>query len=304
MTAPRRLVAALVLAAAYAGIVRPRLLRWGATDEEVRRPFPGADVIAGGRRGATMAVTIDAPPAEVWKWLAQMGCDRGGWYSWDRLDNGGVPSAERIHPEWQQISVGDHLASTPGGGAWFEVAALEPGRFLGLRAPLDPRGRPFDTSGPRPRFYSDSTWSFLLRELPGGRTRLVVSGHADYHPRLPFTIANIVFWEPAHVVMQTRQFANLKRRAERQEGKVSSKKEVARAGDWIEVHGHVQGQSPRHALVLEVLGSAGNEHYRVRWTDDEHESIFFPGPDATVRKKEKPAKQDARKPAARKRART
>ncbi len=77
---------------------------------------------------------------------------------------------------------------------------------------------------------------------------------------------------------------------------MSPQKEVARAGDWIEVHGHVQGQPPRHALVIEVLGTTGNEHYRVRWADDEHESIFFPGPDATVRKQEKPAdKRQARK---------
>jgi proline iminopeptidase len=203
-----------LLAGAYALAVRPRLLRWGATDEEVRHPFPGADVIAGGRRGATMAATIDAPPAQVWPWLAQMGCDRGGWYSWDRLDNGGAPSAERIHPEWQDVALGDRFASTPDGRAWFEVAALEPGRFLGLRAPLDLRGRPFDTGGPRPRFYSDSIWSFLLEELPGGRTRLIVSGYAAYRPRMLLTLGNIVFWEPAHAIMQTRQFANLKRRAE------------------------------------------------------------------------------------------
>lgn len=290
MTRLRRLAASLAFAGAYALVVRPRLLRWGATDEEVRRSFPGADVVPGGRRGATMAVTIDAPPARVWPWLAQMGCDRGGWYRWNRLDNGGVPSAERIRPEWQQISLGDHLASTPDGRAWFKVAALEPRRFLGLRAPLDLRGRPFDTRVARPRSYSDSIWSFLLEELPGDRTRLVVSGYAAYHPRLLLTIGNIVFWEPAHVFMQTRQFANLKRRAERKESQMSPKQQIARVGDWIEVHGHEQGQPPRHAMVLEVLGTSGKEHYRVRWADDEHESIFFPGPDAMVKRKKEPAR--------------
>ena len=67
-------------------------------------PFPGAELIPGGRRGATMAVTIDAPPARVWPWLLQMGCDRAGWYSWDRLDNAGRPSAEHIIPEWQTLA--------------------------------------------------------------------------------------------------------------------------------------------------------------------------------------------------------
>src|SRR6266540_4220396 len=106
MTARRLAVLLGLSACAYALAVRPRLLHWGGTEEEVRRPYPGSDVVSGGERGATMAVTIDAPPSQVWPWLVQMGCDRAGWYSWDRLDNGGRPSAERIHPEWQGASGG------------------------------------------------------------------------------------------------------------------------------------------------------------------------------------------------------
>lgn len=114
-----------------------------------------------------MAVTIDAPPAAVWPWLVQMGCDRARWYSWGRLDSGGRPSADRIHSQWQQVAVGDRWLSMPSGRSWFEVAALDPERFLGLRAPLRLDGRPFDPAGPRPRFYSDSSWGFALSELPG-----------------------------------------------------------------------------------------------------------------------------------------
>jgi hypothetical protein len=69
----------------YALLVRPRLLRWGASDDELESPFPGADLVPGGVRTATMAVTIDAPTSRVWPWLVQMGTDRGGWYSWDLL---------------------------------------------------------------------------------------------------------------------------------------------------------------------------------------------------------------------------
>ncbi|MBI2527334.1 MAG: hypothetical protein HYY95_01520 [Candidatus Rokubacteria bacterium] len=218
MTDARRIVALLAFSAgAYAVAIRPRILRWGASDEEVRAPYPGADLVPGGQRGATMAVTINAPPSRVWPWLVQMGCDRAGWYSWDRLDNGRVPSAERIHPEWQDLAVGGRLASTPSGSTWFEVAALDPERFLGLRAPINLRGgRPFDTAGPRPPFYIDALWGFQLKELPERRTRLVVSGYASARPRLLQLIADLLFWEPAHWIMQTRQLANLKRRAERE----------------------------------------------------------------------------------------
>lgn len=188
------------------------MLRWGATDEEVRGAYPGAAPIPDGKRGATMAITIDAAPSRVWPWLVQMGCNRAGFCSWDRLDNGGVPSAREIHPEWQDTAIGDRLGSTPSGKAWFEVAALEPERFLGLRAPLGASGRPFETSGVRPRVYSDSLWGFQLKEVPGGRTRLGrqrLRGQPPAHPRdrrLPLLGASALDHADAT--------ANLKRRAE------------------------------------------------------------------------------------------
>lgn len=200
-------------AAAYALLLRPRLLRWGATDEEVRQPYPGADLIPGGARGATMAVTIKAPPTRVWPYLLQMGYDRAGYYSWDYLDNLGRPSADCIHPEWQELSIGDCVTAM-GRSAW-TVAAVEPERFLGLRASFDLSGRLFDPTGPRPRFYTDSLWGFLLKELPGDGTRLVVSGYWALRPRWLQPLATFFLLEPTHWIMQVRQFANLKRFAER-----------------------------------------------------------------------------------------
>ena len=214
MRASRATLAAGLPAALYLAALRPLLVSWGATHDEVHGPFPGADLVPGGRRTGTMATTIEAPPSRVWPWLVQMGCDRAGWYSWDRLDNGGRPSAETVREEWQGTAAGDRLASLPSGAAWFTVAALERERFLALRASLDLRGRPFDPGGTRPRFYTDSVWSFLLEELSGDRTRLVVSGYARNRPRLLMRIFDLLFGEAAHWVMQTRQFAQLKRRAE------------------------------------------------------------------------------------------
>jgi len=129
-----RLAVVLALVAAYASVIRPKLLRWGATDEEVRRPYPGVDLIPGGTRSATNAITIEAPPAKVWPWLVQMGYGRAGWYSWDRLDNFGRRSTEEIRPEWQKIALGDHLAAKPDGSEWWEVAALEPERVRSVVA--------------------------------------------------------------------------------------------------------------------------------------------------------------------------
>ncbi len=214
----RPLAAGLCLAVGtYALLVRPRLLRWGATDAEVHRPYPGAELIPGGTRAATMAVTIVAPPARVWPWLVQMGYGRAGWYSWDHLDNWGQASADRLHPEWQTLAVGDRLPAMPGAKAWWEVAALEQEQFLGLRASYAlPRFHPFDPREARPRFYTDSLWGFLLEERPGGRTRLVVGGYWALRPRWLQPISSVIFYEAEHWIMQTRQFARLKRLAERE----------------------------------------------------------------------------------------
>jgi len=200
----------------YAFGVRPRLLRWDAADDEVRRPYPGGKLIRGGTRGATMAITIDATLEDVWPWLVQMGYGRAGWYSWDRLDNFGERSAEQIHPEWQEIALGDFLGPQEGmtSRAW-AVAALERGRFLGLRASFDLRhGRWFDPTGTPPPFFTDSLWGFLLEPLPDGNTRLVVSGYWALRPRWLQPIMSVLFLEPEHWIMQMRQFRNLKRLTE------------------------------------------------------------------------------------------
>lgn len=217
MSIARNLALGGVLAAgAYILVARPRLLRWGATTEEAQGPYPGAELIPGGTRSATIATTINAPAEKVWPWLVQMGYGRAGWYSWDHLDNWGNSSADRLHPEWQRIAVGDQLPAMPNSAAGWEVAALEPGRFLGLRMSLDLRGRPFDPRGPRPRFFTDSLWAFRLEELPEGRTRIVESGYWAFRPRWLQPLVSILLLEPEHWIMQTRQFANLKRLVEQQ----------------------------------------------------------------------------------------
>jgi hypothetical protein len=134
-----------------------------------------------------MATTLPAPPERVWPWLAQMGYDRAGWYSWDKLDHGGQPSADRIVPQWQNLHQGQRLNSMAGGRDQMTVAVLEPNRTLVLRSiyqvpafhTVDPQ------SGPLPRACVDTIWGFHLRPAPGGRTRLVVRKRGRGRRRTP-----------------------------------------------------------------------------------------------------------------------
>ncbi|HMK96198.1 MAG TPA: hypothetical protein VK425_01565 [Acidimicrobiales bacterium] len=211
-----------------------RLSRWGATDEEVTGPFPHAEIVPGGKRSPTMAVTIDATPEQVWPWLVQMGWDRGGWYSWDLLDNRGRPSAREVHPEWQDIAVGDQLKFCALGRVVdaYRVGVIEPDRFLGLYGYTTYGGRWLDPKDPRPASYMEGLWGFWLNELPDGRTRLVIGGYQTYRPRWVEKLfawwALILTWP-----MQARMMAVLKRsveQASRAAGPTMTNADRARAG--------------------------------------------------------------------------
>ncbi len=213
-TVAARLAAACAVPVLYALWVRPRMLTWGATPEEVSRAYPGDELIPDADSSVfTMATTLLAPPEKVWPWLAQMGRGRAGWYSWDRLDNSGKPSADRIVPEWQNLEVGQHLIEASDGRNWFTVEQVEPGRTLALRTAIEvPSGRSFDPSGPLPRAYMDGVWSFNLRPAPGDQTRLVVRNRGASQPRPLLRPFGLVLGDALHFIMQTRQFHGLRTR--------------------------------------------------------------------------------------------
>ena len=101
----------------FSAFLRPRIRRWGATDEEVTEELPGDELPApyGDRRVSTRAITIDAPPEEVWPWLVQIGSGRAGFYTHEWVERllfityADGHSSTRIHPEWQHLEVGDHV---------------------------------------------------------------------------------------------------------------------------------------------------------------------------------------------------
>ena len=53
-------------------------------------------------------------------------------------------------------------------------------------------------------------------------------------------------------------------------------------GDRIIIEGHRVGEPRRDCEVIAVRGPDGEPPYLVRWEDSDHESLFFPGPDASV----------------------
>lgn len=150
----RSTAAAIVGGAAVLGYLRfvgPWQRRWGATDDEVTARVDVDRLVGDPASQVTRAITIDATPDEVWPWLVQIGADRGGFYSYDRLENLfglGIHSADEIVEEWQSLRVGDVVAANRARtGGWY-VQELRPAELMALQTgdlrPCDRRrrGRP------------------------------------------------------------------------------------------------------------------------------------------------------------------
>lgn len=56
----------------------------------------------------------------------------------------------------------------------------------------------------------------------------------------------------------------------------------AGVGDKLVVRGHHLGEPDRAGEILEARGTGGAPPYLVRWDEDGHVGLVFPGPDAAV----------------------
>jgi hypothetical protein len=202
--------AGVAAAGAYQFFIRPWHMRWGATTTEVTRTLPGDALVSNPKQVTTRAVTIRASAANVWPWLVQLGQGRGGFYTYDWMENligCDIHSADRILPEHQQLAVGDRIRLGPEGYPFYTVAGIEPGRALILRADAP--------EGEEPPI--DETWLFYLDEIAPDRTRLIVRNRRDYEP----TLGNFMMWrvliEPLHFIMEQRMLDGIKARAEKVE---------------------------------------------------------------------------------------
>jgi len=196
------LLLAIVLASVvvYALALRPWFLRWGSTGVERTRAMRGDWYVPRPVYCATLAVTVDAVPEQIWPWLVQMGYRRGGLYSYDWLDRlfGFLdrPSADRILPIFQHLEVGDEIPI--GRGAGFPVRAIVPNRTLLLGGESD---------------GVSWVWELALFPVDGQRTRLI--SRNSVMPKR--TVGSWLFLraiEPAAFLMTRQMLIGLKRRAE------------------------------------------------------------------------------------------
>jgi len=185
-----------------------QLANWGSTERERASALPGDELVPGPAIATTLATTVHAAPEEVWRWLVQIGQDRGGMYSYDWLENLfglRIHSADRIREEWQHLAPGDQVRLVRKGwlglreGFALPVARVDPGRVIVLRE--QPPAQPWD-----------AIWSFHVLPLGPGRCRLISRSRAA-SPRGPARLATLVM-SPVTAGMTRKMLLGIKRRAE------------------------------------------------------------------------------------------
>ena len=203
----------VVVALLAAPLLRGRYNHWGATGDEVTGSMPGDDLVAGPRLGYTRAVTIAAAREKVWPWLAQIGQGRGGFYSFDGLENllgCHIHSSDAVLPDAQHLRTGDLIRLAPAAEApSFRVHEVVPPETLVLvsAGPPQPGGPPSSGDGD-----TVATWQWVLRPADGGRgTRLIVRQRLTY-PRSQRLLWHLL--EPVTFVMERRMLLGMRDRAE------------------------------------------------------------------------------------------
>jgi hypothetical protein len=170
-------------------------------------PLPGDEIISDTPYSITDEIVIEAPPFIVWRYLMQFGCDRGGWYSIDRLDNGGKPSVDHIVEEWNDRLPGDRLAATPAGDAFFEVYQVSKNKHFVIG------GESEKAQGLLSPFKM--TWAFVPEPVGEDATRLLVRVKMKASPAWAEWLAGEVLYRPVHGLMEGVQMRTVKRLAER-----------------------------------------------------------------------------------------
>jgi len=188
-----------------------------ASEEEKSMALPGDDVIPDFKRRVTFAINIRSSPQDIFPWIKQMGCRRGGWYSYDKLDNGGKPSAREIIQEFQEVKIGDFLPARPNDppGAGFRVSGIRENEYLVLTTfSKFPSFEPVKDKE-QPKKFWRTTWTFFLKKEANDKSRLIVRNNIGFEPWWISIVSNVI-GKPLHFIMQKRQLINLKNRIEEQ----------------------------------------------------------------------------------------
>jgi hypothetical protein len=195
--------------------------QWGTAKEEAKADLPGDELVRSPKPRMTWGITINAPIEDVWPWVVQMGQGRGGFYTYQFLENIAgcqIFNADRILPEFQQISIAKGVSLAP--DMSMSVDLYEEGHYFFLHTYMDMTT--MEVVDPKqdsfPERFMNIGWGFYLKKMGENQTRFLSRWLTDYSPSLINKIAVNLFLEPIGFVMGRKMLIGTKQRAERQIG--------------------------------------------------------------------------------------
>ncbi|MCA9047851.1 MAG: hypothetical protein KDA89_03940 [Planctomycetaceae bacterium] len=199
-------VGIVVFCLLYTFVLRPWHMQWGTQGDETTRPLPGDDIVEDPLAIATHGITIRASAEEVWPFLVQIGQDRGGFYSYDWLENlfgCDIHNVEHVVPEYQNLQVDEGVRLHPKAPP-LKVIELEKNRVLLIAGGTRFLDGVRDTSFLRLHLYPAYSWVFVLDEQPDRTTRFIARVRARWNTGFVGFCRNRLFLEPAHSIMQRK----------------------------------------------------------------------------------------------------
>ena len=182
---------------------------WGTVGTETTDSLPGDEFVPEPKWSSTLGITVDAGAEDVWPWIAQIGQGRGGFYTYQTLENMAgckMTNAIEILPDHQNPTVGEDIHLHP--NVPLRIKIVDPPNALVLFG--SPAGMGAGES------WGMSTWQFVIRPGLDGGSRLLTRSRYDYSPdrksRLTFGRFPI---EPISFVMSRKMMLEIKRLAER-----------------------------------------------------------------------------------------
>lgn len=207
---------AISIACYLTWFLRPLRDRWGLAKNEVNITLPGDELIPEPKSKFTHAIQINAPAKYVWPWVAQIGYGRGGFYSYEALENLAglnIQNSDIVLPRFQNPKVGDFIPFGPKDA--YPLAICEQGRAMVIENWYDLDAKSvFDPKLSSPKNQLHLSWLWYVEVLDENKTRFISRNRVDYTDSIKNKFMFGLLMEPVVFAMDRKMCYGIKKRAE------------------------------------------------------------------------------------------
>ncbi|UWX54478.1 hypothetical protein NYZ99_16410 [Maribacter litopenaei] len=197
--------------------LRPLRDRWGLSKEQALQTFPGDEIVPVPKTRFTHAIEINAPSKYVWPWIAQIGQGKGGFYTYEALENLvglNIYNSDAVLSEFQNPQIGDKVGFAPKDA--LPIVICDHGRCMAIENALDmDTNKLYNPKVGRPKNYLHLTWLWYVEDIDEKRSRFISRNRVDFSPWFKNKLMFGSFSEPIVFAMDRKMCLGIKKRAER-----------------------------------------------------------------------------------------